>query len=296
MNTNNNSDKINDFTEPHAWVDARLSQLCLQEPENQDEDRDNEDTFLDLLLFSAQYLEDKEEEKECEYDEVLLARKRQKLYDENMTEDIPMEISDDEYETNFISEAEDEGTELDNDMLSDMSDIEYSDAEEDYNVDIILEDGYDGFNIPMEEIVQPSIQRQTTSWEHNGTVVYNGNPNGSRLFDDEDDDDMPDLLPMLSIQRQTTHWEHNGTVVYNGNPNGSRLFDDEDEDDMPDLIAMEVINEEEEEEEEKNDYHADICELEVQFGNGQNVFCEEDAERVDQLRGYIAEYESKNKK
>ena len=107
---------------------------------------------------------------------------------------------------------------------------------------------------------------------------------------------MPDLLPMLSIQRQTTHWEHNGTVVYNGNPNGSRLFDDEDEDDMPDLIAMEVINEEEEEEEEKNDYHADICELEVQFGNGQNVFCEEDAERVDQLRGYIAEYESKNKK
>ena len=360
MNTNNiNSDKINDFTEPRAWVDARLSQLCLQEPENQDEDPEyqeddeedsdadqyNDETFSGMELC---YLPDDllnrvpeaVEEEECEYDEVLLARKRQKLFDVNIQgqEDIPMDISDDEYnepdDICWLSESDDEGTELDEqlvsrqlfaeeyDMLSVMSDIEVEEANMckhgiDSETDVckeccLLLDEENHSSRPM--------QRETTSWIHNGTVVYNGNPNGSRLFDDDDDedddndndndndndDDDDDIsaelaLGLPSMQRETTNWEHNGVRVYNGNPNGFRLFDeeedDEDEDeDMPELIAMEVINEEEDFDEEEDAYHSELCELEVKFGDGQYVSCEEDAERVYQLRKWIAEYESKIKK
>ena len=61
----------------------------------------------------------------------------------------------------------------------------------------------------VDENVRPQLkyQRQTSCWEQNGEIVYNGNPDGSRLFCDLEDDcvcdcdleeedltDLPDLL------------------------------------------------------------------------------------------------------
>ena len=38
---------------------------------------------------------------------------------------------------------------------------------------------------PEQEIIMPVLQRQNTQFTINGVTVYNGNPNGSRFFDDD---------------------------------------------------------------------------------------------------------------
>ena len=71
--------------------------------------------------------------------------------------------------------------------------------DQEWPVNVIIDD--------VDENVRPQLkyQRQTSCWEQNGEIVYNGNPDGSRLFCDLEDDcvcdlededltDLPDLL------------------------------------------------------------------------------------------------------
>ena len=103
------------------------------------------------------------------------------------------------------------------DLLSVMSDIEVEPvgSDDEYNYDNDVEDPHadiifpefdnDGNILPIPmDIVEdeeeqasnlgpaPSFQRANTFWvdEESGQIVYNGNPNGSRFFEDEDEDDI----------------------------------------------------------------------------------------------------------
>jgi hypothetical protein len=164
---------------------------------------------------------------ECKHANILWApKKKPKTYETNEAyEPIPMEVCDDE---DYMSENDKlEPRELfpddeEDDLLSVMSDIEIeplgSDDEEQqryprrYAVDSQSADiifpvfDADGSILPipmeLEEIIldigpAPIFRRHNTQWidQVTGETVYNGNPDGSRLFgDEEDEEDNNDIV------------------------------------------------------------------------------------------------------
>lgn len=166
---------------------------------------------------------------ECKHANILWApKKKQKAYETyDSYEPIPMEVFDDE-DRDYMSENDKlEPRELfpnddEDELLSVMSDIEVnalaSDDEEQqlypqrYAVDPQSADiifpvfDADGSILPismeLEEIIldigpAPIFRRHTTQWidQVTGETVYNGNPDGSRLFgDEEDEEDNNDIV------------------------------------------------------------------------------------------------------
>jgi hypothetical protein len=238
----------------------------------------------------------KEKEKEDQYLYDLKRRDRYpnknlKTYHEH--EPIPMDISDDEYvEQEEQDEDQDEEEEQDEDE-EDMCDHgtncanqvcldcvwyleqealharkiptqaaaaasneekQLEDLDQGWIINVIMEDP-----IPMDIDVRPPLkyQRQTSCWEQNGEIIYNGNPDGCRLYRglEEDDDlsDLPDLLTDAEILAQ----------------------------DLEDDLLEE--------------YQTNMCELhylEEALDRGENLD-RQDALKVMQLRKAIAEYEDR---
>lgn len=137
---------------------------------------------------------------ECKHANILWAPiKKQEPKTCNKYEPIPMEICDDIKD--YMSENDDlEPRELfpddeEDDLLSVMSDIDVESLEQGENpLDDIIYPVFDEngviYPIPMgldlELGPHPSFRRANTQWQDpvTGETVYNGNPNGSRFFDE----------------------------------------------------------------------------------------------------------------
>jgi hypothetical protein len=227
---------------------SRAPQICFV-PDGEelvgDIDLDDEDQYLYNLKRYNRY-----------------PNKSLKIYHEH--EPIPMDISDDEYKEQEDGEQED----------GEQEDCEQEDGgqdgeDEEWPVNIIIDDV-----IPMDidenENVRPQLkyQRQTSCWEQNGEIVYNGNPDGSRLYDEVEDDlaDLPDLLTEEEYLAQEL---------------AAALALAEAQDLEHDLL---------------DDYHENVCALhylEEALGRGENLDRWE-AERVLELRRDIAYYETRH--
>ena len=278
---------------------SRAPQICFVP--------DGEELIGDVELEDNRDLED-----EAQYLYDLKRRDRYpnkslKIYHEH--DPIPMDISDDEYEEQEVEdeeveeEVEDEvdddeymcihGTNCANKVCYDcVWELEQEDrrarrpAKKDeekavpieahdqaWIINVILEDA---IPIPMDidENARPQLkyQRQTSCWEHKGEMVYNGNPDGSRLYDLEDDDltDLPDLISEDELLAE----EALAAAT---------------------RATMLITEAEEIERDLLDDYHENVCALhylEEALGRGETLDRWE-AERVLELRREIAYYENR---
>ena len=219
-------------------------------------------------------LEEEEEEEEDQYLYDLKRRDRYpnkslKTYHEH--DPIPMDISDDEYET----------------IPTDISDNEEDEYMCDHGTNCANQVCYECVWYLEQEALHAKrpVKAVDEDEDEDEECIVNV------VIEDTELMEMPNTndRPHLKYQRQTSCWEQNGEIVYNGNPNGSNLYNVEDDDlsDLPDLIPFD-----EEYDADLEQYHVDMCELEVTYRNGQNVNNPHDAERVAELRRAIAEYES----
>jgi hypothetical protein len=187
-----------------------------------------------------------------------------KTYHEH--EPIPMDISDEKEEDG--EEVEDGEEEEDGEEVEDG---EEEDGEEEEEQEWIIPMNVD------EETDRPLLkyQRQTSCWEHNGKMIYNGNPDGSRLYRElycglEDDDlsDLPGLLTdeeILAQEAEATRAEAT----------------------RAEALAQDL------EHDLLDDYHANVCDLhylEAALNRGETLDRWENA-KVIQLRQDIAYYE-----
>ena len=250
--------------------------------------------------------------------EAFVQKKVRKTFDEH--DNIPMDISDDEEE-----EDEDElaprqlfpDEEEDDDLLSIMSDLKMEDLEEGdlEEGDLEEEEGEGGFicrhgldcthqvcldcvwyleqEARAAKISLPELgSRQTTFCvdEETGEMVYNGNPNGSRFLNDEDeveeDEDLEEDDEFVVNFVLENDFGAGGREI-------TRCFSEEDEEDdwcdLPDLIDQsdgpEYFLPEKQ-------YLRNVDELENLYGGGRYVYHPWQSARVEILKRAIAAFES----
>jgi hypothetical protein len=267
---------------------------------------------------ALQVEEEEEEEDQSLYDrkrsgsyEAFVQKKVRKTFDEH--DNIPMDISDDEEDLVPRQLFPDE--EEDDDLLSIMSDLKMEDLEED-DLEEDLEGGFicrHGLDCTHQvcldcvwyleqearaaKISLPELgPRQTTFWvdKETGEMVYNGNPNGSRFLNDEDEDEVEEDLE--EDLEEDDEFEVNVVLENNFGAGGreiTRCFSEEDEEvdlsDLPDLIDQ---SDDPEYNLPENQYLRDITELENGYGGGRYVYHPWQSARVETLKRAIAEFES----
>jgi hypothetical protein len=231
--------------------------------------------------------------------EAFVQKKVRKTFDEH--DNIPMDISDDEEELVPRQLFPDEEEEED-DLLSIMSDLKMEDLEEEGG--FICRHGLDCSDQVCFECVRylkqearaakislPELgSRQTTFCvdEETGEMVYNGNPNGSRFLNDEDE-----VEEDYSDEDDDDEFEVNVVLENNFGAGGreiTRCFSEEEEEvdlsDLPDLIYDPEYHLPE------NQYLRDINELENEYGGGRYVYYPWQSARVGALKQAIAAFES----
>ena len=263
------------------------------------------------LLADASMEDDGEDQDQALYDlkrycQLTFAPfKKQKTYHEHPIPE-PMDICDSEEDADaveaddYMSENDeleprqlfnDDNDEEEEDLLSVMSDIEVEpidDNECNCGHDVEANEVcYDCIWFLEQEAHRRFPRRAAAQAEEDpdANIIFPEFDNDGNIrpipmeIDDEDDEDdqMLDLGPAPSFQRANTSWVDPQTneIVHNGNPNGSRFYNEEDN------LAEER-------------YHSNVYELEVTYGNGQNVHNRDDAERVAWLINEIEEYNKRD--
>jgi hypothetical protein len=148
------------LAENHAWVDERLENVCLQQ---EDQEQAEE--------------EEQEDEGEVLWDEVVIPMDISDDEDEGEAV-VPMDISDDEMPPLIDEDEEDDEYRLEPIRLFPAMD----------------EDEEDEDFVPNMALLQlpgpPALRRSNTIvYQNDNVTVYNGNPNGSRFFDNDPDAD-----------------------------------------------------------------------------------------------------------
>ena len=144
------------LAENYAWIDERLENVCLQgQDEEQDEEQaeEEEEILWDEVVVPMDISDDEEEEEEHEAV-------------------VPMDISDDD-------DSDDDEYRLEPIRLFPAMDEDEEDEDEVLNVAALLQ-------LPG----QPALRRSNTIiYRDDNVMVYNGNPNHSRFFDNDPDAD-----------------------------------------------------------------------------------------------------------
>ena len=156
-----NSD--DDLVENYSWADQRLEQLYLQD----------QDHYQSDSLFDEDDQDDDDEDEE-EVDNIHLNAYDQGRGDEDFRIICRRLFPDD-----------DDSEETEADILSEMS----------VDFDLYYE-GNEGEVVPLQPLLQqlpegPPLIRANTQFQLNGVTIINGNPDGSRLFENDYDDWQP---------------------------------------------------------------------------------------------------------
>jgi hypothetical protein len=203
-----------------------------------------------------------------------------------------------------ISEEEED------DLLSIMSDLKIEDLEEDleeegeflcrHGLDCSDQVCFDCVRYLKQEACAAKIglpelgARQTTFWvdKETGEMVYNGNPNGSRFLNDEDEveeeysDDEDDEYAVNVVLENDFG---TGREIARCFREITRCFSEEDEEDdlsdLPDLIDQS-------DDLDENQYLRNVDELENGYGGGRYVYHPWQSARVEALKQAIAAFES----
>jgi hypothetical protein len=145
-------------------------------------------------------------------------------------------------------------------------------------INVILEDETIPMDIDENDRPQLKYHRQTSCWEHKGEIVYNGNTDGSRLYDLEADDDLSDLPELISEDEVLA--EEALVSMRVATMRAATMLITEAEELERDLL---------------DDYHENVCALhylEDALARGETLD-RWDAAKVIQLRGEIAYYENR---
>jgi len=151
-----------DLNENYAWADQRLEQLYL-------EDQDH---------YPADSLLDDEDIEDDEYDEEEM---------DNIHLNAYVQGGEDEHDFRIICRRlfpdDDDSEETEADILSEMS----------VDFDLYYEGNEGEVLLPQLHLMQllpegPPLMRANTQFQVNGVTLINGNPDGSRLFEDDYDD------------------------------------------------------------------------------------------------------------
>ena len=148
------------LAENYAWVDERLENVCLQEQleEEEEQEEDQEEEVLWDGVVIPMDISDDEDEGEAV---------------------VPMDISDDEIPPLIDEDEEDDEYRLEPIRLFPAMDEDEED-EEDFVPNMAL------LQLPG----PPALQRSNTIvYQDDNVTIYNGNPNGSRLYDNDPDAD-----------------------------------------------------------------------------------------------------------
>ena len=159
------------LAENYAWVDERLENVCLQEQlqeeQQEEEEEQEEDDLWDEVVVPMVISDDEDED------------------EEQAAAVVPMDICDDEH--------------TDYGDMPPLIDDDSSDDDEYQLAPIQLfpamdEDEEDEDFVPNMALLQlpgpPALQRSNTIvYQDDNVTVYNGNPNGSRLYDNDPDAD-----------------------------------------------------------------------------------------------------------
>ena len=291
-----------------AVCELELEGLTLDEPmeledEDEDEDSDDDEGMLNncndvcacIRYFEPMEVDEDQDsalyERKCELQQAgKFPNKRQKTFDEH--EVIPMDISDDD-------ESDDDDDYEEDICLHDINRarqvcydcIWYLDQED---RDARLR-RFDNDEDEDEDEVQPVQVTLAVAVEENPYhdyvfPVFDIDSQFLSPMEVDEVEEEEDPRPPIRYQRQTTSWvdEETGETVYNGSSDGSRISEDDNDSDnyyeLPPLINISQVR-----------YHHNLYELEVTYGDGENVNNAQDAERVYQLRHDIEEYERRYK-
>jgi hypothetical protein len=163
--------ETDDFEEKYAWVDAALEARYLQEQDAYEQDQEAEDQEDQLWKqMEIDYISSNNEEEEEEEDE-----EAAKVF--------PMIMSDDE----------EDFTDMPPPLISDDSDDEelapvrlFPAIDDDDDDD----ESESALALSLLRLIArpPPLQRSNTCYMHDNVTIYNGNPNGSRFYDEDEDD------------------------------------------------------------------------------------------------------------
>ena len=160
-----NANVDDDLNENYAWADERLEQLYLENQDHREADS----------LLDDEDIEDNEDDEE-EMDNIHL-----NAYDQGEEGDHDFRII-----CRRLFPDDDDIEETEADILSEMS----------VDFDLYYEGNEGEALAPQVRLMQelpegPPLVRANTQFQLNGVTIINGNPDGSRLFEDDYDDWQP---------------------------------------------------------------------------------------------------------
>jgi hypothetical protein len=288
-----------------------------EDEEDSDEDSDDDEGMINncndvcacIRYFEPMEVDEDQDsalyERKCHLQQAgKFPSKRQKTFDEN--EVIPMDISDDE-DDDESDRDESDHNDHDDDEEEDICQhdinrarqvcydcIWYLDQEaRDARLRRFDNDEDDDEVQPVQVTLAVAVAVEEDPYHDYVFPVFNID---SQFLSPMEVDEVEEVEPRPPIryQRQTTSWvdEETGETVYNGSSDGSRTSEHDDDDDDDDdnyyqLPALMNISQER--------YQQNLYEVEVTYGDGENVNNAQDAERFYQLREAVAEYERRYK-